>query len=217
MNIKVAVAAALALAALEPGIASASMILDTGTPTGSGPSVLLNSVNWYAAEFSIDAGQTITELSAYLTKGVGQVGNTFTWDIYSASGSSLNLGTSTREKPSFTTTGTFTGNGWNSVGVNWTPTTPGLYWVALQVSGTSQTPGLNLPTEPSTSSGTAPALAFAYAGTNAQYHLQTSSPIGLEVNAVPLPAAAWLLGSGLLGIGSMVRRRRSWVTGAAPT
>jgi hypothetical protein len=36
-------------------------------------------------------------------------------------------------------------------------------------------------------------------------------PFGIQVDAatpVPLPAAAWLLGTGLLGLGSMARRRR---------
>ena len=203
MNIKLAVGAVLALASLEPGIGSASMILDTGTPGGA--SVLLNSSNWYAAEFSVTAGEAVTQLSAYLNSGVGGVGSTFTWDIYSASGTFLGAN---RELPTFTTTGTFSGNGWNTTNVSWTPTTPGLYWVALQVSGTSQTRGLNMPTEASTSSGTAPAAAFAFAGSTARYALETNAPVGFQVNAVPLPAAAWLLGSGLLGFASMVKRRR---------
>jgi hypothetical protein len=204
MNIKVAVAAALVLAALEPGVGHASLILDTGTP--SGVSVLLNTSNWYAAEFSVTAGETITQLSAFLNQGVGGVGSTFTWDIYSAAGTFIGAN---RESPSFTTTGTFTGNGWNTTSVNWTPTTPGLYWVALQVSSTAQTRGLNLPTEASTSSGTAPATGFAFAGSTGRYAPETNAPIGLQVNAVPLPGAALLFGSGLLGVGSFVRRRRA--------
>ena len=203
MNIKLTIAAALALAALEPGMASANMILDTGTPSGT-RSVLLNSSNWYAAEFSVTAGETISQLSAYLTSGVGQVGNTYTWDIYSTAGTFLGPN---RETPSFSTTGTFSGNGWNATDVSWTATTAGNYWVALQVTGASQTPGLDLPTEASATGGTAPALAFAFAGTNGRYALETNNPVGLQVNAVPLPAAAWLLGSGLLGLGFLMRRR----------
>jgi hypothetical protein len=208
MKIKKPIAAAVALTvvALAPGIASADFVLDTGTPAGS-TTVLLNSSGWYAAEFTVSAGETaITELSAYLTQGVGQVGNTFTWDIYSASGTFLGPN---RELPTYTAVGTFNGNGWNSVNVNWVPTTPGNYWVALQVSNSSQTPGLDLPTETSTTTGTVPATAFAFAGTNARYALETANPVGIEVSAVPLPAAVWLLGSSLLGLGPWLRRRRS--------
>jgi hypothetical protein len=204
MKNKLILAAALTLAALEPGIASASFVLDTGTPTGT-TSVTLNSSGWYAAEFSVTAGETINSLSAYLTQGVGTVGNTYTWDIYSASGNFLGAN---RELNTYTATGSFAANGWNTTSVNWTPTTSGLYWVALQVSGSSQTPGLDLPTEASTTSGTVPATAFASAGTNGRFALETANPVGLEVSAVPLPAAAWLLGSGLIGLGARIRRRR---------
>lgn len=204
MKNKFLLAAALTLAALEPGIAAADFVLDTGTPTGT-TSVVLNSSGWYAAEFSVTAGETIGSLSAYLTQGAGQPGNTYTWDIYSASGPFTGAN---REAATYSATGAFTANGWNTTAVNWTPTTTGLYWVALQVTNASQTPGLDLPTESSVSSGTVPATAFASAGTNGRYALETANPVGLQVSAVPLPAAAWLLGSGLIGFGARIRRRR---------
>jgi hypothetical protein len=205
MNTKLILAAAVALAVL-PGIASADFVLDTGTPTGTGPAALLNSSNWYAAEFSVTAGETIGALSAYLTQGVGAVGSTYTWDIYSTSGTFTGPN---REAPITSFTGTFSGNGWNTTAVNWTPTTSGSYWVALQViAGTGETTGVDLPTEASASTGTVPATAFAYAGSNARYALETNTPVGLEVSTVPLPAAAWLLGSGLIGFGARIRRRR---------
>jgi hypothetical protein len=204
MKIQKTIALALSLAALGPAVASASTLLDTGTPTGSS-SVLLNTSDWYAAEFSATAGETVTELEAYLTQGVGAVGDTFTWDIYSASGTFLGAN---REGNIFTTTGTFAGNGWNSTSIDWTPTTSGLYWVALQVSSTTQTRGLDLPTETSTTTGTVPATEFAFAGTNGRY-AETSTGVGLEVSTVPVPAAIWLLGSGLMGLGVLGRRRGS--------
>jgi len=110
--------------------------------------------------------------------------------------------------------GKFTQNGWNTTAVNWTPTATGDYWLALQVSAPTQTKGLDLPGETSAVTGTAPALGFAYlgSGTNSEYTTLGAPSIGLEVTAaspVPLPPALWLLGSGILGLGSMVRRRRS--------
>jgi hypothetical protein len=133
------------------------------------------------------------------------VNNTFTWDLYSTNGTFLGAN---RESVSETTTGTFTADGWNSTSVDWTVAS-GTYWLALQVSSKAQTPGLDLPVESSTTSGTAPAIAFATAGSNARYALETLDPVGIEVTAVPLPAAVWLFGSALLGFGPLARRRRS--------
>jgi hypothetical protein len=205
MKIKLMLGTAVAIAALQPQIGSAqSFVLDTGAPS-SGTDAVLNSSNWYAAEFTLGAGQTITNLSAYLTQGSGEPGNTYTWDLYSASGTFLGRN---REGNTDTTTGTFSTNGWNSTTVNWNPGA-GTYWIALQVSSSSQTPGLDLPTETLTTTGTAPALAFAYSnGTSTGYALETNNPIGVEVTAVPLPAAVWLLGSGLASLGFAGRRRR---------
>jgi hypothetical protein len=204
--------AALASAFLAPDLASAALILDPGTPPLTGtPAPTLNSSDWYAAEFTVSAGETITQLSAFLTQDVGQPGNTFTFDLYSASGTFLNANSSTRETPTDFTTGTFTTNGWNSATVDWTPAA-GTYWLAVQVTGAGQTPGLDMPTESTASAaaGTAPALAFASAtgSANPKFQIETANPVGLQVTAVPLPAAVWLLGSGLVALGA-ARRRRS--------
>lgn len=206
MKTKLLFAAALALAALEPGIASASYLLDTGTPTTGAASVILNASDWYAAEFTVTAGETITQLSAYMGTDL-QTSGSFTWNLYSASGTFLGAN---RESPTDTVAGAFAasgatgGTGWNSVAVDWTPAA-GLYWIALQVSSPSQTTGIDLPE--STNSGTAPAGQFAFAGTNARFATAGAPAIGLQVSAVPLPAAVWLFGSGLLGLGSVIRRR----------
>ncbi len=213
MNTKVtAIAAALAAAYLVPGIASADFILDTGVPTGSAAPTVLNTSQFLAGEFAATQGDTITELSAYLTQGVGQPGDTFTFDIYSASNF---LGTRASSRIlDYTIAGTFGANGWNSTAANWTPSATGDYWLALQVNSTTNTKGLDAPSETSAVTGTAPALAFAFAGTNGEYSSSGAPAIGLQVteaSPVPLPAAIWLLGSGVMGLGSMARRRRSGV------
>src|SRR5690242_7851089 len=91
MNKKITlIGGVLAATLLLPGIASASYLLDTGTPDGSGGApTLLNTSQWVAAEFSATAGDTISSISTYLTAGVGQaanVPNTYTIDLYSDSG-----------------------------------------------------------------------------------------------------------------------------------
>lgn len=195
---------------LFPGSASASMVLDTGTPTSltGAPVSTLSTAQFLAAEFSVAAGQDITSLAAYLTQGAGSVGDTFTFDIYANTG--FTSRPSSRPVPVYTIQGTFTANGWNSTATNWVPTAGGNYWLALQVGSTTNTKGLSAPGAGiSTTSGTAPALAFAYTGSSGQYVLSSAAPVALEVVAaspVPLPATAWLLGSGLIGFGAVVRR-----------
>ncbi|MDR3416919.1 MAG: hypothetical protein P4L83_12100 [Nevskia sp.] len=211
MNIRKSIAAVVGAAILVPAAASASFVLDTGTPAGSSTYVLSTS-QYFAGEFAVNGGDTITDLSAYLTQGAGSVGDTFTFAIYGSSGFTSRA--NQRPAPLYTATGTYSADGWNTTNVNWTPTTTGDYWLALQVSSTSQTHGLNAPGEVSASTGTAPALAFAYAnGASGQYTTSGAPAIGLEVSdtpaPVPLPGAVWLLGSGMLGLRAMARRRRT--------
>lgn len=211
---KIAIAGAAAAVMLSPAVASASFILDTGTPTGTGAPEVLTTAQWLAGEFAVTTGETgqAYSLSAYLTQGAGQIGDTFTFDVYAA-GSGFTARASSREAPVFTATGTFTGNGWNFSSSDWTPSTAGSYWLALQVSSTSQTHGLDAPVETSATTGTVPALGFAYAPSSLQYQTAGAQPIGLEITAVPLPPGIWLLGSAVLGLGGVMRRRR---TGTSP-
>lgn len=201
MNNKTAVLAlALATAFVLPGLASAQLILDTGVPSGSTGTFVLNSASSLAGEFSITAGTNVTQLSAYLTQGVGQSGTTFIFDIYS----SLRT-TGNRVAPVFMSLGTYTGTGWNSATVNWTPTTTGNYWLALQAS----TPNaFDVPGEASTSTGTLPALAFASSSTSSDYYSTTGAPgIGLQITAAPEPST-WAMLLGGLGLMAFWRMRR---------
>jgi hypothetical protein len=198
---------AVAAAALfAPGIANASFILDTGTPTASAATTL-GTNQWLAAEFSTSGSELIDSVSAYLNQGAGQPGDTFTIDLYANSGFT-NRNTS-RPAALDTATGTFSANGWNTTSINnWAALSAGTYWLALQVSSTNQTKGLSATEETGTGTGTAPAGAFAYTTSAYQYLTSGALPFGVQVDAtpVPLPAALWLLGSGVAGIGALRRK-----------
>jgi hypothetical protein len=199
------VAAALVATVAAPGTASAAFVLDTGTPTGAGMPAALDATDFSAAEFNISAASTITGIQAFLTAGMDQPGATFTLAIYSDSAGFIGNRFAT---PVFATQGTYSADGWNGVsGLNFTASA-GNYWAALEVGGSDNAIGLALP--PPASGGTAPALAFAY-NSGSGYTTAGALPVGLQIRAtpVPLPAALWLLGSGLVGLGSLSGRRRA--------
>ena len=208
----------LAAAFSLPGIASATMLLDTGIPTGSGGPAELGTASWSAAEFAAPAGTDVLSLSAYLSANdTGAPNDTFTFAIYSAS-SFLNV-RSSQLTPTALATAVATyegGTGWTTAAVNWTAPTVATggsddYWLALEVIGTDHTNGLDLPQETSGTTGTVPALGFATLS-GGKFTESGALPIGLEVSTtppVPLPPAVWLLGSGLLGLALLSRRKPS--------
>jgi hypothetical protein len=210
-------AGALAATLLSPGLASASLVLDTGAPAGSGLDTF-NSGTWYAEEFYLTAGESVTDLSAYLTLPSGGTlatanGTPFTFAIYANSGAGGSfIGSSASNRSAdevYSTPGNFTTNGWTSAAASFTASTSGDYWFAVQQTTSGAAYTLDAQTEASTSTGTAPALAYAIYSTGAQskYNLSTQDPIGMQVTAVPLPAGIWLLGSALAGFGGWCRRR----------
>ena len=198
----------LAAALLAPGMASASFLLNTGTPPGdSGTTYELNSGQWFAGEFHATAGESITSVAAYLLQGSAEPGYTFTFDIYSSTGL---FARATSRAPLQSFAGTYTADGWNSTAVNWTAPTDGDYWLALQVDPTNQSGNLDLPGIVN-QTGSAPAEAFAYfqgAATGNVYKSLTGPGVGLEVSTVPLPPGFWLFASGLLGLGALAGRQR---------
>jgi hypothetical protein len=213
MNSKyVAPLGALAAAMLAPAIANAGFVLDTGTPGGS-TFPILNTQGWYAEEFYLTAGESVTSVAAYLATGTS--GAQFTFDIYANSGpGGAFLGSSAGNRTAdsvATATGTYSTAGWTSANLSWTASTSGNYWLAIQETTAGRT--FDTQTETSTSTGTAPALAYAtYVSTaGSKFQLSAGNPIGLEVTAVPVPASAWLLLGGLGGLGAMIRRNRQAV------
>lgn len=201
MKLKLAFIAALSLAAAQPDIASASTILDTGTPKGT-TYPILNSIDWYAAEFAATGGETISDLAAYLKPNTGGAGTNFTFAIYSSIGfiGGRNL------QPLYAVGATYETTGWNATTANWVVPKTGDYWVVLEMTSSA----LDLVTETSTTTGSVPALGFAYATASSHiFAAETSAPFGIQVTAVPEPSTWAMLLLGFAGVGVVAYRRKS--------
>jgi hypothetical protein len=212
MKSKIILAAgALGAVLTAPGAMAQSFILDTGTPNGSSD-LVLSSSNYYAAEFSVSSATTVTSLSAYLMGSGSSVSGTtnYVWDIYSGA---INVPNSERDlvgSQSVVWTGTNGTGAWQTTTLN-TPVNlaAGTYWVALEISSSGASQNLDLETA-GTAVGTAPALGFDHSsGGSGAFAAASADAFGVQVTAVPLPAAAWLLLSGLGGLGALARRRRA--------
>jgi hypothetical protein len=191
---------ALAACLLSRGVRAQQFVLDTGAPV-SGNAVILSNGEWFAAEFYATAGETITELSAYLTSMTGN-GNNFAFDIYVSAGGSF---LTTRNAQlntllAFSATGTFQASGWSTTAVDWVVPESGDYWLAIEGDSTAthNKPTFDVQEETSLGTGTVPALAFAY-DTGTEFATSGAVPIGLEVTAaaaVPEPSGWWFLAAG---------------------
>jgi hypothetical protein len=199
---------ALAAALLAPGMASASFLLDTGTPVANPATTYeLNSGQWLAGEFQATAGESIKSVAAYLTQGSADVGYSLSFDLYANDSSTGLFARATSRSPLQSVDVTYTADGWTSAAVDWTVPTDGDYWLAVQVTGTTQTGALDMPGL-ATQTGTAAAEGFALASNGGKYATFTGDGVGLQVSTVPLPPGFWLFASGLLGLGALAGRQR---------
>jgi hypothetical protein len=198
---------ALILAAILilPSLASAqTFVLDTGTPTSTNGPLEVNSGQSLAAEFSASAGTDIDLLSVYLTPSPSASTGSFVLNIYSgATGLPSNSNRSARDI--FTTTATYTAAGWNTAAVNWTLPTTGDYWVTISSSAGD---GFDAPLETGLGTGTAPALSFAFSGSNGFFTVSNTatSAFGIQIAAAPEPSS-WALALVCAGLFVGLRRR----------
>lgn len=198
MNFKInALCAVLAISALAN--AQADTLLDTGTPDNTGFPITLDTADYAATKFQLGASYTIQDIAGYLT--TGNSGDTFTIALYSDNNG--HVGSELQSAQA-----TFVADGWNGASaLNWS-VSAGNYWVAFEVGSndnlTNDSFNLLLPL-----SSPNHALATAFKN-GATYQAATGFDYGVRVTgtpAVPVPAAAWLMGSALLGLGGVVRRR----------
>jgi len=180
-------------------VASAqTYLVNTGTPTG-GSFLEVDSIQSVAAEFNIQAGQTVTSIAPYLTQGIAQPGQFFTLDIYSTlpgrNGGVLD----------YTVSAQWETNGFTAVSTNWTPTVAGNYWVAV---GNASGNNFDVETLSSTNTGSPAALGYEYSTSSGSFTAAGAPGFGLEIVATPEPAS-WALSLvcvGALGVVYLFRR-----------
>lgn len=195
-----ALGAVLAVGSMA-SVAGAANVLDTGVPDGLGFPLLLDGNDYAAAEFSLGANQTITGVSGYLNGGFsGMSGDTFTIAIYSNGAGNL-PGTQL-----WSGQATYQQDGWNGLDhLSVSGLAAGNYWVAFEVGYSDFTAGLLLPTN--ANAGSAPALGYAFSPNGRDYQSMSGISFGAQVSSVPVPAAAWLFGSGVVGLFGLRKRR----------
>jgi hypothetical protein len=200
--------ALLAMALSQQAVAD--VIVDTGTPSGSGYSPLtLDGGDWLAAEFTTSQTWNIGSLEGYITDNGDstQIGNTFTISVYD-NNSSTNTPMLNSEE--YYGQATFTGNGWNGLtGITGLQLAAGSYWVAFEIGSNGNSDTFQGGMAVSTAS---PLTTAWYDGISSSgYQLQSGAgyDIGVQIaSAVPLPPSLLMFASGILAFGGFGFRKR---------
>jgi hypothetical protein len=186
------------------GMAQAALVLDSGVPNMTGR-LALDATDYAAAEFHLGAGQIITGIQAYIAGGnSGNPGDAFTIALYAADGP-ISGNAALPGTLEWSGIAAYQADGWTGLdNLSIGGLTEGNYWAAFEVADSSNTAGLELPVV--STGGTAPALAYAF-NAGSGYQLPGASGFGVQVSAVPVPAALWLMGSALMPVGALARRK----------
>ena len=193
---------ALTLLALA-GSAQAALVVNTGTPDGSG-ALAVDGSDWLAGEITLAAPSSINSINTYLDQG--NVGDTFTLAVYADQGG-------TPGSQLFSEQTSYNGSGWNGISnLGWN-VSGGNYWVAVEVRSDAFGNPLDSFAGVATTSVPSPLEATAFnSGSFAGYQV-TAQPLafGLQVDAtsaVPEPEVDALLIGGVLLLGLARRGSR---------
>lgn len=207
---------ALALTVTLANVAMAGYIVNTGDGPDTDMGNTLDYFNWYAVQFTLDSDTTIGSLEAWMGAATNSGDPTVAAALYLDGPASPGpqLGIWNFEVP---IPDSDYWVGWAGVSDLNLSLTAGTYWLAFQVFGG---PGDSfngyLPWVPDY-----PPTGYNYAWSYGLMNWWFDQPPGVadfgfrigdassDPNAVPIPGAVWLLGSGLLGLFGIGRKMRS--------
>jgi hypothetical protein len=190
---------------MSAGNAQAILIVNTGAGSATSGGGSVSSVQWLAGQFTLANSYTVNSVEGWfgeVTEG------TLTAAIYTDSGSGVPI--SELFSQQFVLDNPSPGNNtWDGAfGLSWA-FAPGTYWLAFEVR--SGDTGLGF--MPNGTDGAPNPLAdyAVWLGSpQFQWFSQDSSvAYGMRIDAVPIPAAVWLFGSGLLGLIGIARRKKA--------
>ncbi|HEY3300703.1 MAG TPA: PEP-CTERM sorting domain-containing protein [Methylophilaceae bacterium] len=175
--------------------ANAALVVDTGTPDGTGARYVVSDANYLAGQVAFSQALTLNSIETYLKSDLNTaVGAKFTIALYSDNNNQVGDAISS-------TTATYTGDGWNGAfALNWN-VDAGTYWIGIE--------GYNGGNYIATQKVSSPLANTAYADLT-DLGSYTNYPIafGLRVDAVPEADTYAMLLAGL-GIMGVVARRRN--------
>ena len=185
--------------------ANAATIVDTGPgPSSNGISLSLfgpigpSPGQSLAAEFDIGSSTTVTDIEGWMSGTVFEADGTIA--IYSDGG---DVPDTELYAATFLGTGSTAWSWEGTSGLSW-DLAPGSYWVSFEVrSGQTLSTGMVTPS-------TNPLLNEAINNTG-EWIGSDSLELGIRIegSVVPIPAAVWLFGSGLLGLIGVARRKKT--------
>lgn len=206
----------LALAALPLCTTSyvhASYIVDTGTPPYSNGGIALTANQSLAGQFTITETYIVESVEGWFG---GNVDFTITAAIYSNTGDGSGSGGSGfgdggwPKESLYSTTFMHDApsagvNAWDGAyGVSWT-LDPGTYWLVFDIAdGVTDTTYM-----PGDAPSPLAKYAYSYPSTSGWTETGSAAKLGMRISAVPIPAAIWLFGSGLISLIGIARRKKS--------
>lgn len=191
---------ALSACLMFAGNAQAILIVGTGAgSTISGGSSLVSS-QWLAGQFSLANPYNVTSVEGWFG---ATTDGTVTAAIYSDNGSGIPV-SELFSQQFLLDNPSISNNTWDGAfGLSWS-LGAGTYWLAFEVRSGDTGAGW-MPGGPEGAPNPLP----DYAHWNGSLWISQDSSVayGMRINAVPIPAAVWLFGSGLLGLIGIARRR----------